>query len=102
MKNSEMGSREPENERGKKLAEIFKALEDSFERVSETLLTILEPSGGLRESTVFIKGFENGMLFVSEPESPSIMGIRIDDVRGAKSIGGPKKSTDPYIIRIND
>ena len=60
---------------------ILDALESLFEKGSKAELTVSEPSGGLRTSAVFIEGFENGMLFVSESESVPVMGIKISNVK---------------------
>ena len=60
---------------------ILDALESAFEKGSKAELTVSEPSGGLRTSAVFIEGLEDGMLFVSESKSSSVMGIKIGDVK---------------------
>jgi hypothetical protein len=99
MKNSEMGSQDSENKKEKNLKEIIDTLGTAFEKLYKTALTILEPSGGLRENEVFIEGFENGMLLVTESETSPVMTISIDDVRDVELIGSPRRHTDSYIIK---
>jgi hypothetical protein len=66
--------------------EILDVLESAFEKKRKAELTVSEPSGVLRVNAVFIEGFEDGILFVSESETSPIMGIKIGDVKRAEPL----------------
>lgn len=73
---------QPENEQS--LEQILDVLEAAFEEGFSVELTVLEPSGTVRASAVFIEGLEGGMLFVSGSKDSSVMGIKIEDIKKAK------------------
>ena len=77
---------QPEREREQTPEGILDALESAFEKGSKTELTVSEPSGELRTNSVFIEGFEGGMLYVSSSKESPVMGIPISDVKMAKSL----------------
>ena len=60
---------------------ILDALESAFEKGIKTKLTVSEPSGELRTSSVFVEGLEGGMLFVSSSKESPVMGIPIGDIK---------------------
>ena len=69
----------PENEQTQE--QILDALESAFEKGIKTKLTVSEPSGELRTSSVFVEGLEGGMLFVSSSKESPVMGISITDIK---------------------
>jgi hypothetical protein len=75
---------QPENEQVQE--QILDALESAFEKGVEAELTVSEPSGELRISTVFVEGLEEGLLFVSLSKDSPVMGIPLKDIKQAKLI----------------
>ena len=65
---------------------ILDVLESAFEKGIKAELTVSEPSGELRTSSVFIEGLEGGMLFVSISKESSVMGIPISDIKKAEPL----------------
>lgn len=74
-------SEEQPEEREQTPEGILDALELAFEKGIKTELTVSEPSGELRTSSVFVEGLEGGMLFVSSSKESPVMGIPIGDIK---------------------
>lgn len=77
---------QPENKKEQTPEGILDAIESAFEKGSRAELTVSEPSGELRANTVFVEGFENGMLYVSVSKKSPVMRIKIGDVKRAEVI----------------
>jgi len=89
LKSSE--EEQPKNEKEQTLEGILDALESVFEKGSKAELTVSEPSGELRTNAVFIEGFEDGMLYVSESKNFPVMGIKIGDIKKVEPIQETKE-----------
>lgn len=81
MKNPETGQSEPKEQT---MEEILDTLESAFEKGVVVNLIVSEPSGKLRENTVFVEGLEDGMLFVSVSKDSAVMGIKLENIKGAR------------------
>jgi len=76
-------SREESNEAREREA-LLDVLESAFEKGAKAELTVSEPSGGLRTNEIFVRGLEAGTLYVSSSMEGVVMGIPLDNVKGAK------------------
>jgi len=81
-------NRENESEHGQEQepGEILDVLESAFNDGTKAELTVAGPNGELRTNSVFVEGFEAGVLYVADSKSTPVMPLEISSIKKAKLI----------------